>query len=239
MRELVFSAQRSERMVPAILTLGFCVCIGAVWFVFKHPVIPLALAAMPLGILIVLRHPYLVVLGFIVFSFFRIHEVFPQLYPLKIPLLLALASLVTLGWNVAMKRIQIYWSSELTAFALFFCVVTIGVALATNRAEAFSSFTGTYVKIAIMVLAISWMATEEKECALTTRIIMLAGMLVGSVALWNKTHGIGLTEGTRVTIGRDIGSMLGDPNDLALVLLFPASFALRMPMPKLLIYNEM
>ena len=37
--------------------------------------------------------------------------------------------------------------------------------------------------------------------------------------------GIGLVEGTRVTIGREIGSVLGDPNDLALVLMFPASFA--------------
>ncbi len=55
---------------------------------------------------------------------------------------------------------------------------------------------------------------------------MVSGILVGSVALLNKFNGIGLVEGTRVTIGRDIGSMLGDPNDLALVLLFPAGFAL-------------
>ena len=35
-----------------------------------------------------------------------------------------------------------------------------------------------------------------------------------------------------MTIGRDIGSMLGDPNDLALVLLFPASFALSVMLSK-------
>ncbi|MDA1378987.1 hypothetical protein PCI56_02885 [Plesiomonas shigelloides subsp. oncorhynchi] len=46
------------------------------------------------------------------------------------------------------------------------------------------------------------------------------------MALYNKSAGIGLVEETRVTIGRELGSVLGDPNDLALVLLFPAGFSL-------------
>ena len=45
-------------------------------------------------------------------------------------------------------------------------------------------------------------------------------------ALYNKAHGLEILEGTRVTIGNSFGSILGDPNDLSLVLLFPASFAL-------------
>ena len=50
-------------------------------------------------------------------------------------------------------------------------------------------------------------------------------MLVGLVAISNQINAIVLVEGTRVTIGRDIGSVLGDPNDLALVLMFPVAFA--------------
>jgi putative inorganic carbon (hco3(-)) transporter len=57
---------------------------------------------------------------------------------------------------------------------------------------------------------------------------VLAGMLVAAVAMSNAMNGIGLVEGTRVTIGRDMGSVLGDPNDLSLVLLFPLSFAIAM-----------
>ncbi|MCP5978834.1 hypothetical protein NL364_30535, partial [Klebsiella pneumoniae] len=41
----------------------------------------------------------------------------------------------------------------------------------------------------------------------------------------NWFDGEGLVEGTRVTIGRAMGSVLGDPNDLSLALLFPLSFA--------------
>ena len=37
-------------------------------------------------------------------------------------------------------------------------------------------------------------------------------------------------EGTRVTIGRAMGSVLGDPNDLSLVLCFPMSFAVALIM---------
>ena len=55
--------------------------------------------------------------------------------------------------------------------------------------------------------------------------MVTSGLLVGCVALFNSVNGIGLVEGSRVTIGRDFGSMLGDPNDLALVLMFPLAFS--------------
>ena len=45
------------------------------------------------------------------------------------------------------------------------------------------------------------------------------------IAITNKMAGIGLVEGTRVTIGREAGSVLGDPNDLSLILMFPLGFA--------------
>jgi putative inorganic carbon (HCO3(-)) transporter len=54
--------------------------------------------------------------------------------------------------------------------------------------------------------------------------IMISGISVALVALSNKMNGIGLVEGTRVTISREYRSQLGDPNDLSLVLMFPVSF---------------
>jgi len=190
---------------------------------------PLVLAVaglLPLALIGVLRTPLIMALGFTVFSFFRIHEVFPALYPLRIPQMLALAALASLGWNMWCRRIQIYWSSELAVFSCFFIIVSIGVIFATNRPEAWSSWSGTYVKIGVMTFALAWAIVTPAAFKLVTRTIISAGALVSFVALYNKINGIGLVENTRVTIGRDIGSMLGDPNDLALVLLFPASFAL-------------
>lgn len=203
-----------------------CVVFFGAWYVLPHPLLIVVLACVPVCIFIALKFPFLMVLGFVIFSFFRIHEVFPQLYPLRIPQLLAMGTLASLAFNFATQRITIYWRNELSVFMVFFGLVSIGVLFATNRAEAIGSWSGTYVKIMIMVFAIAWLCQTVRSFAIIIYSMMASGIVVGLVTLSNKINGIGLVEGTRVTIGRDIGSMLGDPNDLALVLLFPASFAL-------------
>ncbi|WP_420548177.1 O-antigen ligase family protein [Curvivirga sp.] len=214
---------RSTQVIFALLGSLFLVLP---WYVISHPAIPVALALIPILIFVALRYPFLMVLGFLIFSFFRIHEVFPQLYPLRIPQMLALGTIASLAFNLMTKRIEVYWRSEFSIFCVFFILVTLGVFLATNRGEAMSSWSGTYVKIAIMVFAISWLSQDTRAFKIMLYSILIAGLIVGYVTIYNKMNGIGLVEGTRATIGRDLGSLLGDPNDLALVLLFPASFAL-------------
>lgn len=211
---------------PVCMCALVCLLIIILWRFMPHPVIMLAVGLVPIAILIVLRQPFLFVLLFVIFSFFRIHEVFPQLYSLKIPLLLSLASLTALTWHVAISRkVRIYWRPELTAISIFFVLVLMGVLLASNRPIAIEYFKAIYWKIIIMTFAIAWLSRCEKDFALASKLITIFGLLVGLVALFNQMNSIGLVEGTRVTIGRDIGSVLGDPNDLALVLMFPVAFA--------------
>jgi probable O-glycosylation ligase (exosortase A-associated) len=215
-----------QRITQIGVAAAVCLLVAVAWRWVPHPVFGLALCLLPLAILGVLNAPFLVVLMFIIFSFFRIHEAFPQLYSLRIPLLLAAASLAVLAWHISItRRITPYWRPELTLFAVFFGLVTLGVLLAVNRSVAMTTFTGVYVKIAIMTLAVAWMTRESRDFSLASKLIVLAGIAVALVALHNKANGIGLVEGTRVTIGRDIRSNLGDPNDLALVLMFPMAFA--------------
>jgi probable O-glycosylation ligase (exosortase A-associated) len=197
------------------------------WVAIPHPLVGVAIGLSPLLVLFVLKYPYFMVLLFVLFSFFRLHEVFPQLYNLRIPLLLSLASLGSLVWHVGLSRKVVpYWSPQFTWVGLFFMLVIFGIVLATNRSLALGYFTGTYWKIMVMAFAIAWLAQTERDFSLSLRLVTLCGMLVGLVALYNKVKEIGLVEGSRVTIGRDLGSVLGDPNDLSLVLLFPFSFAL-------------
>lgn len=223
----------NNRIAQATLALTLCVLIGAVWKFIPHPVVVIAIGLVPAVALFVLHQPFLMVLLFVIFSFFRIHEVFPQLYSMKIPLLLSMASLGALIWHVGLTRkIKVYWRPELTAVTLFFALVLIGIGLASNRPIALAYFTGIYWKIAVMTFAIAWLSRTARDFTLASRLITFSGLLVGLVALYNKANGIGLVEGTRVTIGRAIGSMLGDPNDLALVLMFPASFAVSLVMTR-------
>lgn len=224
------SEQRTRSSKQIIFTLAACVLSGLLislaWKFIGHPVIIIAVGLLPLALYIVLRQPFLFVLLFVIFSFFRIHEVFPQIYHFKIPLLLSLASLGALIWHVVLSgKVTIYWRTELTATAIFFALVVIGVLLASNRPIAIEYFKGIYWKIIVMTFAIAWLSRTEKDFALASLLITFFGMLVGLVALSNQINAVGLVEGTRVTIGRDIGSVLGDPNDLALVLMFPVAFA--------------
>ncbi|MEE8351644.1 MAG: hypothetical protein V3R37_05575, partial [Rhodospirillales bacterium] len=215
-----------NRKQQTIIAVAASAILALAATALNHPVFFAAAGLAPLAVIGVLRAPLALVLGFAVFSFFRIHEVFPALYPLHIPQWLALGALASLAWEIWSRRTSIYWSRELAMFSFFFAVVTIGVFFATNRPEAWATWSGTYVKIGIMTFALAWLMRTPEAFRAAIRIIIAAGILIGLVALHNKINGIGLVEGTRVTIGREIGSMLGDPNDLALVLLFPAAFTL-------------
>lgn len=210
-----------------------CCLIGAVWSLVPHPLTVIALALIPVAIVLIVHFPVPIGLLFIIFSFFRLHEAIPVLYSLRIPLMLSLATISTILWHTAItKKIQPYSRPELLSFLAFFILVFIGIGLAGNRPEAISYFKSIYIKIAIMTPLLAWLINEVKHFKLTLFMVTGGGLIVGIVTLFNKINGIGLVEETRVTVGREIGSVLGDPNDLALVLLFPFSFAIALVITK-------
>jgi len=212
--ELAIAALSSIAVAGAMIMLG-------------HPLVAPAAGLVPIAVVIAFCSAFLLCVAFVIFSFFRIHEAFPVLGPLKIPQLLAMATLAVLGWHIFItRRIQPFMTRELRVFLIFFALITAGLIFASNRPLAIAFWTGIYWKIAVMTLAIAWLLREPWHYRLMARLLVAAGMAVAVVAIQNKLAGIGLVEGTRVTIGRDIGSVLGDPNDLALVLLFPLAFAI-------------
>jgi O-antigen ligase len=217
---------QQSRKSQFLMALFPCLVLSLCWIILPHPALVLVAGFTPIAIMLVLKLPFLMVLLFVIFSFFRIHEVLPQLYSLKLPLLLSLASMAALFWHIGItQKLRVYWSRELSVLALFFGLVVIDTVMASNRPVAVAYFTSVYWKIGLMTFAIAWLTRKPSDFSLASILIVFSGALVAIVALFNKLNGIGLIEGTRVTIGRDLGSVLGDPNDLALVLMFPAAFA--------------
>ncbi|EAS40532.1 oligosaccharide repeat unit polymerase [Photobacterium profundum] len=205
------------------LAFGGCILTYAAWALLGTDSLLLcAIIIFPF----IINHSFTICVFFILFSYFRLHEAFPILMPLHIPLLLATFSIAGLCIHLWLKRDEIHWHSLQTFFLLFSFWVFISCLLATNRAEAFATFNNSFIKIIIMVFAISWLPTKQKQLKPIPILLILCGVSLSILALYNSINGIGLVEGTRVTIGRDIGSILGDPNDLSLALLFPLSFAL-------------
>ena len=137
--------------------LGLYFTLALVWYFVPHPIVIIALGLLPFCLLVVIRFPFLMVLFFVIFSFFRIHEVFPPLYSLKIPLLFSLASIFTLSWHLGLtKKIVPYWRKEHSVLSVFFILVALGVIFATNLGVALTYFKGIYWKIALMTYAITW-----------------------------------------------------------------------------------
>lgn len=201
--------------------------IGVVWHFAPHPLVVIVLACLPLALMFVLSQTFWLVTLFVLFSFFRIHEAVPALYSLKIPLLLSMGALFALLWHACISRqLTIYWHHSLTWLAVFWVLVILGIIFASNIGMAIKSFKEIYWKIIVMTLAITWLVDSDKKLGRMSILIVLSGLLIACVALFNSAAGIGLVEGTRVTIGRDLGSMLGDPNDLSLVLMFPLAFSI-------------
>lgn len=86
-----------------------------------------------MALLFIFRIPIWLCLGFVAFSFFRLHEAFPFLMPLHIPQLLTSPTLLVLVWHIGVKKqVQPYWGPGLTAFAAFFVIVTLGIPFASN-----------------------------------------------------------------------------------------------------------
>src|SRR5210317_1810396 len=122
---------QGNRMAQCLIALLPCAAILAAWGFIPHPAVGAAIGLLPLLVLFVLKYPYFIVLLFVLFSSFRLHEAFPQLYTLRIPLLLSLASLGALIWHLGFtRRVVAYWSPEFSRAALFFALVVMGIVLA-------------------------------------------------------------------------------------------------------------
>jgi hypothetical protein len=208
------------------LAVAVSLLSGIWWLIARDPAVPILAAIAVLAIAVAIERPFAACLAFIVLSFFRIPEAYPILNSLHLPLLIGAITLGALLWHMFVARtMTIFWSTELKCFIAFFLIASFGGLFAVNRQLSFDFWTDAFWKMAVMTLAFAWLPRALKDFTLAGRVFIISGIMIAAVAIYNKLNGIGLVELTRVTVGRDLNSLLGDPNDLALVLLFPLSFS--------------
>ena len=137
------------------------------------------------------------------------------------------------------------WPREAWLMVCFFALVTAGILTSRDVSTSMFIWQVTYWKVAAISISIIWLIRRPEDFRLFIGVILVSGVLISAVAIRNDIFGIDLVEGTRVTIGRFLyetktaeelkaagynyipnGSSLGDPNDLALVLMLPLSFGL-------------
>lgn len=190
---------------------------------------PIMVAALPIALLLIFRLPAFWCLAFMCLSYFRITEAYPFLNSTGLVFGVGMASLTALVWHgLFVRTIKPFWPAELLFMLALLALATVGIATAVDRSIAFDAVSGTYWKIVIISFGLAWLIRSYNDFRAAAWCIMVSGCLIAIVALFNWTFNIDLVEGTRVSIARKLGSPLGDPNDLALVLLFPFGLALSM-----------
>ena len=206
-----------------IAALGVTSVVVLLWLFMPMAVLPLAISVILIALIAAVHRPFAVCLILILFAFFKLDETFPVLAPLRLTLFFSVLVIFALTWNVLISRsIEPFWPPELKAFFVFLLIVTLGVPFAkSSRQIAFDEW-WSFSKIALLIPAIAWIPVTPRHFEVAARAFIVGGILIGLVAIYNKYTGIALVEGTRVTIGR---GFLANPNDLALLLLFPLSFA--------------
>jgi O-antigen ligase len=164
---------------------------------------------------------------FLCLSYFRLPEALPVLHGFHLPLMFGAAAIASFAWHSLLSRsIRVYWTTELWLMVLLFALAVIGAFFADNRGASQAAITSSYWKIVASCLTLAWLVRKPGDFNVVVGCILVSGMVVGCVAIFNYVNGIGLVEGNRVTVARQLQSPLGDPNDLALVLMFPFGLAL-------------
>lgn len=168
-----------------------------------------------------------------------------QTQSVAIAIAMIFAALAFIAWfNTVQAMEAVRWGVEMRLFIAFFTVATLGVPFAASQPIAMEAWITNYWKIGAMTLALAWLIRTRADFATALWMLIASGALIALRTIYNWYHQIDLVEGTRVTIGRTLfstqddianampgeaipgGSLLGDPNDLALVLLYPVGLAL-------------
>ena len=97
-----------SRRDSAVFALLVCLLIFVIGLALPLPLagalVAVGVGLAPFALRLALAQPVILCIGFVIFSFFRIHEVFPVLGPLRIPQLLAIPTLGVLAWHMLGSR---------------------------------------------------------------------------------------------------------------------------------------
>lgn len=213
------------RYIKTLIALGM-LSLLCIYYLNSIPYVLLAafLGLSPIILYYGLTHPYFFCLIFYAFSVFRLHEVIPVLYPYKIPLTSAILGIASLVINLLQKKTLVYWQKEMRTFLIFFLFISVGVPLSYNFEISYLYWSQVFLKIGIMFFMIAWTIYDKNTYRLVIFTTIACGVFISLITIQNKISGANLVEGSRATIGTNANSVISDPNDLALTLLFPFSF---------------
>jgi putative inorganic carbon (hco3(-)) transporter len=122
-------------------------------------------------------------------------------------------------------------------FSVFFILICITTIFSRVPGDSFDWWSTITWRVAVMTFATAWLVRTERDLLHASNIFIGSGLLIAVVVIYNKIYDLSLVQGTRIAIGvvvtegREVtkvgtATILSDPNDLALIMMFPLAFAL-------------
>ncbi len=223
---LTVPARGASGAMLVLAPLVLVALTAVAWKIVPDPLTPLLLAGAVAALVVAWIWPVVPPLACIAFSAFRLQEAYPLLHPYQLPLITAVWSAVALAGALMRRNIHPTPNRLFLAAIMLVAWTSVAAMLSSDPASSMAFWSDAYVKLVFVALALALLVRTDREFALLRGTFILCGALLAVAAIWNHAIGSQLVEGTRVTIGRDLGSPLGDPNDLAMMLAMALSFAL-------------
>lgn len=157
---------------------------------------------------------------------------------LMIPAIMIIAATCAVVWMILLSASGPYpLPANIRLYVAFFVIICLTTILSLSPGDSYDWWATITWRVAVMTLATAWLVRSERDFYHASNIFIVSGVLVAVVVFYNKFHNLSLVQGTRVSIGyippeegmpffATSGNILSDPNDLALILMFPLAFAL-------------
>ena len=209
------------------LQFAFAVIASAVlaltWIYLRTPLVPILIPLAVLSIVLAITKPYLVCVIFLTMTYFKLPEISPVLAPLNHGLS-ALSILVSfaLVWHGLLERtVQPTIATLQTMLLSFWAIISIGSLFAYDHTIAYRGWSDLS-KVIFLSWAIPLFFREERHFRTLTRLFVFGGVVIALSCVFHYYTQEDLVEGTRAAGGE---GTLANPNDFALLLLLPLSFA--------------
>lgn len=209
--------------------------MGIFCFVFAyaaiavHPLAPAGVVAGAWAVIVTVRRPHLLLFAFVFFTLARVSEFVPVFGQASVGKILFAA---TVGLFLLSKMLSreagFVYAPHNTWIALLVVAAAASVVTSTDRGASFASFTSGFIKVVLLYFLIVNMVRTKRQAVGFQVLIAAVCAVLGGYAFsaqilgYDPATGQSLVEGTRA----GLQGALGDPNDLALVLLMGAPFLL-------------
>ncbi|MDJ0766190.1 MAG: O-antigen ligase family protein [Myxococcota bacterium] len=219
--------EKTSTLLGYLAMLVIAVGTGVSMVAF-HPFAPFIVLIGGAMIAVIAQNAFTLMLTFIIFALLRLPDFMPILGQFSIGKLIISGALGTLiASRILHGQFRFVSSPHNLWLFLLTIAIIISSLLGSDPTYSFDTFTEVFLKIAILWIVFINTVTDEKRSMTYQVTISLITVLLGMYAItaqilgYDPVSGAQLVEGTRA----GLQGALGDPNDLAMLLLMGMPFA--------------